>query len=90
MAAFIHAAIDELVISLLGGLGQGRTAVLHKALYVTRKASSLRQCYVRADADWKASDDLRVDVHVGEQRGTLVCWCDGFLAEADEGDLDVP
>ena len=63
VAAFVHALIDELVILLLpGGLGQGRTAVLHKTLYGTRKASRLWQRFLRdvlADADWKASVILR-------------------------------
>ena len=59
VAAFVHALIDELVILLLpDGLGQGRTAVLYKALFGTRKASRLWQRFLRdvlADADWKAS-----------------------------------
>ena len=42
MAAFVDALMGELVILLIrGGLGQGRTAVLHIALYGTRKASRL-------------------------------------------------
>ena len=59
VAAFVHAVIDELVILLLpGGLGAGRTAVLHKALYGTRKASRLWQRFLRdvlAEVGWKAS-----------------------------------
>ena len=48
VAAFVHALIDELVILLLpGGLWQGRTAALHKALYGTRKASRLWQRFLR-------------------------------------------
>ena len=69
VTAFVHAVIDELVILLLpGGLGAGRTAVLHKALNGTRKASGLWQRFLRdvlAEAGWKASVIFASDVHVG-------------------------
>ena len=58
MVAFVQALIDELVILLQGGLGQGRAALLHKAIHGTREASILWQFFMRevlADADWKAS-----------------------------------
>ena len=92
VAAFVHALIDELVNLLLpDGLGQGRTAVLHKALYGTRKASRLWQRFLRdvlADADWKASVIFASVYTLGDQRGTLGCWGDDLLVEADEEDLD--
>ena len=93
VAAFVHALIDELVILLLpDGLGQGRTAVLlYKALYGTRKASRLWQRLLRdvlADADWKASVIFASMYTLGDQRGTLGCWGDDLLVEADEVDLD--
>ena len=88
----MHALIDELVILLLpDGLGQGRTAVLHKALSGTRKASRLWQRFLRdvlADADWKASVIFASMYTLGDQRGTLGCCCDDLLVEADEVDLD--
>ena len=78
VAAFVHALIDELVILLLpDGLGHGRTAVLHKAPYGTRKASRLWQRFLRdvlADADWKASVIFASMYTLGDQRGTLGCW----------------
>ena len=59
VAAFVHALIDELINLLLpGGLGQGRTAVLHRAQNGTREASRLWQRFlldVLADAGWKMS-----------------------------------
>ena len=77
VAAFVHALIDELVILLLpDGLGQGRTAVLHKALYGTRQASRLWQGFLRdvlADADWKASVIFALMYTLGDHRGTLGC-----------------
>ena len=92
VAAFVHALIDELVILLLpDGLGQGRTAVLYKALYGTRKASRLWQRFLRdvlADADWRASVIFASMYTLGDQRGTLGCWGDDLLVEADEVDLD--
>ena len=92
VAAFVHALIDELVILLLSdGLGQGRTAVLYKALYATCKASRLWQHFLRdvlADADWRASVIFASMYTLGDQRGTLGCWVDDLLVEADEGDLD--
>ena len=92
VAAFVHALIDELVILLLpDGLRQGRTEAPHKALYGTRKASRLWQrflCDVLADADWKASVIFASMYTLGDQRGTLGCWGDDFLVEADEVDLD--
>ena len=91
MAAFAHALIDELVIPLLlGGLGQGRPAVLHKALYATRKAFRLWQRFLRdvpADADWIASVIFAPTCTLGDQRGTLDCWGGDHLVEADEEDL---
>ena len=71
--AFVHALTDELVILLLpGGLGQGRTAVLHKALDGTRKASRLWQRFLRdvlADAGWKASVIFASMCTQGDQKG---------------------
>ena len=92
VAAFVHALIDGLVILLLrNGLGQGRTAVLHKALHGTRKASRLLQRFLRGvpdDAGWKASV-IFTSVHtLGDQRGTLGCWGNDLLVEEDEQDLD--
>ena len=88
VAAFVHALVDELVILLMpGGLGQGRTAVLHKALYGTRKASRLWQRSLRdvlSDADWKASVIFASMNTLGDQRGT--CWGDDLLVEADESE----
>ena len=67
VAAFVHALIDELVIMLLpDGLGQGRTAVLYKALHGTRKASRLWQRFLRdvlGRRGLESVSDLRVDVH---------------------------
>ena len=92
VAAFVHVLIDELVILLLpDGRGQGRTAVLYKAPYGTRKASRLWQRFLRdvlADADWKASVIFASMYTLGDQRGTLGCWGDDLLVEADEVDLD--
>ena len=88
----VHAVIDELVILLLPGvLGAGRTAVLHKALFGTRKASRLWQRFLRdvlAEAGGKASVIFASMYTLGEQRGTLSCWGDDLLVEADEVDLD--
>ena len=92
VAAFVHAVIDELVILLLpGGLGAGRTAVLHMAVYGTSKASRLWQRFLRdvlAEACWKSSVILASMCTLGEQRGTPGCWGDDLLVEADEADLD--
>ena len=91
VAAFMHALIDELVILLLpDGLGQGRTAVLYKVLYGTRKGSRLWQRLLRdvvADADLRASAIFASMYTLGDQRGTLGCWGDDLLIEADEVDL---
>ena len=92
VAAFVHAVIDELVILLLpDGLGAGRTAVLYKALYGTRKASRLWRRFLRdvlAEAGWKASVIFASMYTVGEQRGTRGCWGDDLLIEVYEMDLD--
>ena len=80
VAAFVHAVIDVLVILLLpGGLGAGCTAVLHKALCGTRKASRLWQRFLRdvlAEVGWKASVIFASMYTLGEQKGTLGCWGD--------------
>ena len=74
-AAFVHALKNEVVVLLLpGGLGQGRTEVLHKSLYGARKASRLSQRFLRdvlADADWKASVIFASMPTLGDQRVTL-------------------
>ena len=65
--------------------------MLQNALYGTRKASRLWQRFLRdvlADADWKASVIFASLYTLGDQRGTLGCWGDDFLVEADEVDLD--
>ena len=76
VVAAVHALVDDLVILLLrAGLGQGRTAVLHKALCGTRKASRLWQrflCDVLAVARWKASVIFALMYTLGDRRGTLV------------------
>ena len=85
----MHALTEELVILLLPDqLGQGRTAVLYKALYGTRKASRLWQRFlhdVLSDADWKASVVFASMCTLGDQIGTLRCWDGDLLVEADEG-----
>ena len=65
--------------------------MLHKALYGTRKTSRLWHRFLRdvlADADWKASVIFASMYTPGDQRGTLGCWGDDLLVEADEVDLD--
>ena len=64
--------------------------MLHKALYGTRKASRLWQRFLRdvlAEAGWKASVIFASMYTLGEQKGTLGCWGDDLLVEADEVDL---
>ena len=74
VAAFVHALIDELVIlPMPGGLRQGRTAVLHKPLFSTRKASRLWQRFLRDVLDWKASVIFASMYTLGHRRGTLGC-----------------
>ena len=74
VAAFVRAPIDELAIFLWPrGLGQGHTAVLHKALYGTRQASRLWQRFLREvldDAVWKASVIFASMYTLGDKRGT--------------------
>ena len=92
VATCVHTLVGELVILLLPEpLGRGRVAVLLKALYGTRKASRLWQRCLRkvlADGGWKASVIFAAMCTLGEKRGTLGCWGDDILVEADEHDLD--
>ena len=65
--------------------------MLHKALYGIRKDSRLWQRFLRdvlAGADWKASVIFASMYTLGDQRGTLGCWDDDLLVEADEVDVD--
>ena len=92
VAAFEPAPVDQLVILLWPrGLGQGHTAVLHKALYGTRKASRLWQGFLREvldDAVWKASVIFASMYTLGGKRGVLGRWIDDLLVKAEEKDLD--
>ena len=92
VAAFVHPLIDEWVILLLPcGLGQGRTTVLHEALFGTRKASRLWQRFLRevlADAAWEELVIFASMYTLGDQRGTLGCWGGDLQVEADEVDFD--
>ena len=89
VAASAHALIDELVTRCC--LGRAAKQCCTKLLYGTRKAPRLWQRIlreVRVDADWKASVIFELMYTLSDLRGTLVCWRDDLLAEADEKDLD--